>query len=147
MQHRTIDDYYRTTVVVWGVFFLSQFTFIFIMRMVRPEIFRFDFSAPLVDKNVLPVAFFLFLAFINLILSFVIKRRCFDQAIAGQEPRLVQTGLVIACAFCEAIALFGFILGYVFSYPYFFVWFVLAIFGILLHFPRRANLLAAAHRR
>lgn len=147
MQHRTIDDYYRTTTVVWAVLFLSQFTFIFIMRMVRPEIFRFNLSVPLIDENALPVVFFLFLAFTNLILSFVIKRRCFEQAIAEQNPRLVQTGIVIACAFCEAVSLFGFILGFVFSYPYFFVWFVLGILGILFHFPRRNDLLAVGYRK
>ena len=53
-----------------------------------------------------------------------------DRAIVEKKPQLVQTGIIIGCAFCEAISIFGMVLAFLFAYQYFFVWFGLGILGI-----------------
>jgi hypothetical protein len=120
--------------------------FIFVLTQAKTELFKFDSTAPILGENAIFVIPFAILAFVNLGLSFIIRKRCNEQAVVEQNPRLVQTGLVIACAFCEAISLLGMVLAFAFSYHYFFAWFALGIFGILLHFPRRADLIAASYK-
>lgn len=145
-QNRNVEHLFRTLAIIWGILLLSQFMFIFVLTQATPELFKFDFSAPIFDENAIFVVAFAVMAIFNLVLSFVIKKRCYEQAAAEQKPQLVQTGLVIACAFCEAISLFGMVLAFAFSYKYFFAWFALGVFGILLHFPRRADLFAASYK-
>lgn len=146
-ENRNVEHLFRTLAIVWGVLLLSQFMFIFVLMQAKPELFKFDWTAPILDENAIFVVAFAMMAVFNLVLSFIIKKRCYEQAVAEQKPSLVQTGLVIACAFCEAISLFGMVLAFAFSYQYFFAWFALGIFGILLHFPRRADLIAASYKQ
>jgi hypothetical protein len=37
-------------------------------------------------------------------------------------------------------------MAFAFSYQYFFLWFALGILGMILHFPKRDNLIAAAYK-
>jgi hypothetical protein len=60
---------------------------------------------------------------------------------------MVQTGLIIAVALCEASSLFGLTLAFAFDYQYFFLWIILGILGIALHFPRRSELHAASYKK
>ena len=41
------------------------------------------------------------------VISFAVKRRFLAQSVERQELALVQTGLIVALAMCEASALFG----------------------------------------
>jgi hypothetical protein len=141
---RTVEEYFRTLAIVWAVLLLSQFMFIFVLSQAKREVFSFDMTAPVIDQNAPFVILLGVLALVNLALSHVIKRRCFEQAIFERRPQLVQTGVVVACAFCEAISIFGMLLAFLFSYQYFFIWFALGILGIISHIPRRKDLYAAA---
>ncbi len=141
---RTVEEQFRTLAIVWGVLLLSQFMFVFVLSQAKPEVFKFDANAPVLGGNAAIVIVMALLALVNFALSHVIKRRCFEQAIVEKKPQLVQTGIIIGCAFCEAISIFGMVLAFLFAYPYFFVWFGLGILGILSHIPRRKDLYAAA---
>jgi F0F1-type ATP synthase membrane subunit c/vacuolar-type H+-ATPase subunit K len=101
----------------------------------------------LFGENPAIVIAFAALALTNLALSFVMKKRAVQQAIEKREVSYVQTGLVLACAFCESISLLGFVLAFAFSYQYFFLWFALGIVGIILHFPRRDDVMAATYKK
>jgi hypothetical protein len=87
------------------------------------------------------------LAVANLAVSIFLRRRANEQAIDDQNVKLVQTGLVVACALCESISIIGMVLAVAFAYPYFYLWFALGILGIFLHFPRRKHLLDATVAR
>ncbi len=113
----------------------------------KPEVFKFDFTKPVLGENAVFVSVFAALALANFGLSFVMKKRSYEQAIAEQKIVFVQTGLIIACALCEAISLLGVVLAFAFSYQYFFLWFALGILGIILHFPRRENVFAANYKK
>ncbi|HNQ15029.1 MAG TPA: hypothetical protein PKM58_05665 [Pyrinomonadaceae bacterium] len=140
---KTLEDLFRTISIVWAVLLLSQFMFLFVLSQAAPDALKFDPAAPVLGENAVFIIAFAFLAIVNLVLSHVIKRRSFEQALVDKNPKLVQTGIIIGCAFCEAVSIFGMVLALVFSYQYFFVWFILGIAGIVSHIPRRKDLYAA----
>ncbi len=74
------------------------------------------------------------------------RKKSLEQAVAEQNVRHVQIGLIIGCALCESISLIGMVLIIVFAYPFFYLWFALGIFGVFLHFPRRQQLLDASYK-
>ncbi len=144
---KNIEQQYRTLAIIWFALLSSQLMFLVVTFFSKPELFRFDFTKPLLGDNSSIVLAFAFLALTNLALSFVMKKRSFEQAIEKQQIAYVQTGLILACAFCEAISLLGIVLAFAFSYQYFFVWFALGMLGIILHFPRRDDVIAAGYKK
>jgi hypothetical protein len=146
-QKTNIEQIYRTLVVLWFALFISQFLFLVVIFFVKPELFRFDFSQPLLPgKFAIIVLVFLFVGITNLAISFFLKKKYLDQAVADQNIHFVQTALVTGCALCESVSLFGLMLAFVADYQYFFLWFILGIAAMIFHFPRRDNLIAASYK-
>lgn len=141
------EQAYRTLAIIWFALLASQFMFLVVVFFSKPEVYKFDFNKPLLGENAMVVILFAVLAIANFVLSFVMKKRAFEQAIAEQKIAYVQTGLILACAFCEAISLLGLVLAFAFSYQYFVAWFALGILGIILHFPRRDAVIAASYKK
>ena len=133
--------------VIWGAMLLSQIILLVVVYFAKPEVYKFDFNKPLLGDNAPLVIAFAVIAISNLVLSFVMKKRSIQQAVEKQQIALVQTGSILAYAFCEATSLLGIVLSFAFSYQYFFVWFALGIIGIILHFPRRDDVIAATYKR
>lgn len=144
---QNVEQNYKTLAIIWFALLASQIMFLVVIYFAKPEVFRFDFSKPLLGDNAAIVLAFAFLAVTNFALSFIMKRRSFQQAVEKQQIAYVQTGLIIACAFCEAISLLGLVLAFAFAYQYFFAWFALGILGIILHFPRRDDVAAASYKK
>jgi hypothetical protein len=144
---KNIEQSYKTLAMIWFALLFSQFMFLLVIFLSKPEVYRFDFSKPVLGENAAVILAFAALAITNFVLSFVMKKRSYEQAIAERQIAYVQTGLILACAFCEAITLLGMVLAIIFTYQYFFAWFVLGIAGILLHFPRRADVIAASYKK
>jgi hypothetical protein len=142
-----VEAAYKTLIILWFALLVSQFMFLVIIFFTKPEIFRFDFSKPIFGENAPVIIALAVLALANFALSFVMKKRSYEQAVTEQKIALVQTGLIIACALCEVISLLGLLLAFAFSYQYFFAWFALGILGIILHFPRRDTVIAASYKR
>jgi hypothetical protein len=149
MQNEKInaESAYKTLMLLWFALLMSQVMFLVILFVAKPEIYRFDFTQPILGENSLMVIVFAVLALANFGLSFVMKNRAYRQAVEEQKVHYVQTGLILACALCEAISLLGLLLAFAFSYQYFFAWFALGIVGILLHFPRRETVIAASYKK
>ncbi len=146
-QNLNVEQSYKTLAVIWFALLMSQMMFLVVIFFAKPEVFKFDVTKPLFGENAPILLVFVVLALTNFVLSFVMKKRSYEQAIAEQKIAFVQTGLILAYAFCEAISLLGVILVFAFSYQYFFLWFGLGILGIILHFPRRENLIAASYKK
>lgn len=146
-ENPSLEKQYQTLAVIWFALLVSQVMFLVVVYFARPELYKFDFSRPFFGENFIIVVAFAVLAFSVIALSFVMKAKFYNQAVAEQKPALVQTGLVVAIALCEAASLFGLVLAFAFSYQYFFLWIALGILGIILHFPRRDNLFAAAYKK
>lgn len=148
MENQTVKQEYRTLLLIWFVLLFSQAMFLIVLFTSKPEVFSFDSSVPASDeRNSIYVIVFAVLALTNLAISFVIKNRCVQQAIEKQDIQYVRLGLIIGCAFCESISVMGMILAFAFAYHYFFLWFGLGITGIILHFPKHGNLVAASYKK
>ncbi len=146
MQNPNVEQQYRTSVIIWAMLLMSQFIFLVLIYVIKPEVFKFDFSKPLLSENSMLIIAVALISISNFAISFVLKKKYLDQAIAEQKTALVQTAMIIGCALCESISLFGLLLVFFEGYQYFFLWFALAILGFVLHFPRRENLIAASYK-
>jgi hypothetical protein len=130
---------YRTMLILWGAITLSVFLYFG---------FAFLSPGPQSETNQSQVITFALTAVgVSLaIFSFAIKQKFFAQAELKQAPALVQTGLIIALALCEASALFGLVDHFVTGNRYYYVLFIVALIGMALHFPRREQLASAGYR-
>lgn len=137
---------YQTLVVIWAALLFSQVLFVGMLVFTKPNLFRFDFSASPLEPSAPMILGFGVAALTCVALSFAFKRRLYERAVEEQNPTQVQSGLVIALALCEASSLFGLVLAFAFDYPYFFLWFAVGVVGMLLHFPRQNDLLAAGYK-
>lgn len=148
MQNSNPVETYKTLLMIWFALLFSQATLLIAVYFAKPEVFRFDFSRPFFfgETPVLPLAFAL-LALVNFGLSFFMKKRAFAQAVEKQQLSYVQTGLILAFAFCESISLIGVVLAIAFAYQYFFLWIAFGVLGIILHFPRRDDVIAASYKK
>ncbi len=130
--------------VIWAALVMSQFMFVIIIFLTRPQLFSFDFSQPITGNSGVMVLGFAAAAVTAVLFSFAFRKRLNERAVAAQDTALVQSGLIIALALCEASSLFGLTLAFAFDYQYFFLWIGLGVLGMLLHFPKRDELLAAS---
>lgn len=142
-----IAGQYQTMIILWAALLMSQFMFIVIIFFTRPQLFTLKFSQHFFGNSMAQILGFALAAITVVILSFAFRKKFNERAVQEQNPAHVQSGLIIACALCEASSLFGLALAFAFDYQYFFFWFILGIIGILLHFPRKDALLAASYKQ
>ena len=138
-----LDQKIRTMTIIWLVLLMSQFMFLGVVYSVRPDLFASRPDAPLLVDEPVIVLVFAALALTNLAISFILRAKAVEHAVTTQDPNYVGTGLIIGCAFCETISILGVVLALAFAYQYFYVWFVVGILGILLHYPRRKQFIDA----
>lgn len=138
---------YKTIFIVWAALLMSQLMMLFVVFVVRPELFQFDGFHSIYGPSAAMVLGFAVVSITCVIFSFAFKKRFFQRAEEEQKPDHIQTGLIIACALCESSTLLGLTLAIGFGYQYFFVWFIVGILGILLHFPKQSDMLAAGYRQ
>lgn len=143
-----VEPQYRTMTIVWLALLVSQIIFLAVLFVIKPEVYKFDFSKSLLnaDNSIMVIALGI-VGISTFLLSFILRAKFIKQAIDEQKPDLVQTAMIIGCGLCESTSLFGFVLAMAFAYPYFFLWFALGILGIILHLPKRGNLIAASYKR
>lgn len=139
MQQEEIEHQFRITKIIWVIFLVSQISFLTAIILTKNGIFNFDSGKSILgDEPIVPIIFLMF-AISNLAISFYLKSLSLKRARDEKNIKLVQTGTILGLAFCESIGIMGLILALVFNYSYFFIWFALAVFGILLHFPKRRD--------
>lgn len=147
MENANAEHQLRITKIVWVVFLVSQVSFLAALFLAKPEFFKINSNDSfLTETPIIPIIFALFALF-DLALSFFLKSLAIKKAAEEQNLKLVQSAVILALAFCEAISISGLVLAFAFNYKYFFVWFALGIFGIILHYPRRADMLAADYKK
>lgn len=137
---------YKTLVVIWFGLLMSQVLFLVLVYFIKPELFDFSLARPSLGDQPLVTLAFAVSAAVFFAISFVLSNQHMRRAVEDQDAGCVQTALVLGCALSEVPSLLGLILAFVFEYHYFFLWILLSVFGILLHFPRRGNLEAATYK-
>ena len=75
----------------------------------------------------------------TVLVSFLIKKKLVNQAIEQRQTLQVQQGYLVAWVMCEVAALLGLLDFFLTSHPHFYVLFIVAAIGDLLHFPRREH--------
>ncbi|MCO6511687.1 MAG: hypothetical protein J5I65_12935 [Aridibacter famidurans] len=146
MQNKpNIEVMHKTMSMIWLALMSSQVVFIIAAFVAKPELLRFDLAKPVLGDDP-PIV--LALALVSLMAigaSFVISSTFYKRAVDEQQPALVQTGMLVSCAMCEAASAFGLVLGFAFSYQYFIVFIAAGMAGMALHFPSRTRLMDASY--
>lgn len=148
MQNEKInpEGAYGKLLTIWASLLMSQFMFVVIVFFTKPELFKFDLTKPLLGENAVIVIALAAVSLADLVVSIVLHKKFVERSVTEQNIGLVQTGMIVGCAMAEAISLFGLILAFIFNYQYFFVFSILGIIGILLHFPKRGDVHAASYK-
>ncbi len=146
-QKPNVEAQYKTRLIIWAGLLMSQLMFVLMLFLTKPNLFQFDFSKPIAGVSGAMVIGFAVAAVTAVLFSFAFRKRLNERAVAAQDTALVQSGLIIALALCEASSLFGLALAFAFDYQYFFLWIGLGILGMVLHFPKRDELHAAGYKK
>jgi F0F1-type ATP synthase membrane subunit c/vacuolar-type H+-ATPase subunit K len=133
-----LDAQFRTMLIAWFAF-LSAIVIYFLLSLVLP---RHEEAT----NRLLTILLSAGGAFL-VVISFPVKKSFLSRSVEVQEVRLVNTGFILAAAFCEAAALLGLLDLLVARDRYYFVLLALAFVGLLLHFPRRTYLESATYRQ
>jgi hypothetical protein len=149
MENQTpnVEAQYKTMVVIWAALLMSQLMFVLMLVLTKSHLFKFDFSKPIAGASGAMVLGFAVAAVTAVLFSFGFRKKFNERAVAAQDTALVQNGLIIALALCEASSLFGLALAFAFDYQYFFLWIGLGVVAMLLHFPKRDELHAASYKK
>ena len=129
----------RTMRTVWIAMFMSMgLYYALTMFATRPE----D-AEPNSTLFLVLVAIGLSTVFI----SFPIKNKLINQAVEQQHVPIVQQGYIVAWALCEIPAILGLLDFFMTSNRYFHALFFIAVFALLLHFPRREHVINASFKK
>jgi hypothetical protein len=126
-----IEQRMRTVRILWfGLLASVAMYYLFTILAGRPEnLARNDtFSLALLIGGVSTV-----------LVSFLIKKKLVNQAIEQRQALHVQQGYLVAWVICEMAALLGLLDFFLTSHPHYYVLFIVAALGDLLHFPRREH--------
>jgi F0F1-type ATP synthase membrane subunit c/vacuolar-type H+-ATPase subunit K len=123
---------YRGLIVIWGAQLFSLVLFFTLTQVVRPSDSAGGTQPLLLALGATALAAF--------VLSFVVKPRLLARAARERRPDLVTTGYIIAFALCESCAIFGLVAHFTTGAREALYFFIPAVLGFLLHFPRRRHL-------
>jgi F0F1-type ATP synthase membrane subunit c/vacuolar-type H+-ATPase subunit K len=140
----------RTMRILWAVFLTTIGLYAFVAYMARPSD---ESSAGAAESlgtgtaagglSVLIIVLFA-LGLSAVVASFLVKQAYAQRAVREQSPAVLQTGFIVAVVLCETAALFGMVGLFVDGNPLAYLLFVIAAAGIVLHFPRREDVIAAS---
>jgi magnesium-transporting ATPase (P-type) len=80
------------------------------------------------------------------LISFPIKNKLITRAVEQQQAQLVQQAYLVAWVVTEVAALLGLVAFYLNGNRYFYILFIIAACGFLLHFPRREHVINASFK-
>ena len=122
----------RGLLLLWGAQLMSLALLFGLTYVIRPE------SSP--DGNHTLAWALGAIGFVSFIVSFLIKRKILAQAAAKRRIDLGTTAYVLAFALCEMTGLLGFVAYIITGLSYSLHSFIIAVGGLLLHFPARGAL-------
>lgn len=96
-----------------------------------------------VEPNDLLSLVFILVGISTTLVSFVIKSKLLNRAVEQQQVQLVQQAYIVAWALTEVAALLGLLDFFVTGHRHYYILFFIAVVGMLLHFPRREQVINA----
>ena len=143
-----IETRYRTIFTLWFAICMSVLLLLVLVRFTPVKITPQPSACPDCLSPALRLSLILScLTMVPIGISFLVKQRILGQAIAKQKIDMVQTAYVASFALCESSALLGLLDHFINSSPLYYVGFILAGLGMLLHFPRKQHLLDASQKQ
>jgi hypothetical protein len=136
-----LDKRYQTLVILWFGLLMSVVMY-FLFSLIAPAMN----DQPDKQPNTGLVITLMVVGFLLVMTSFAVKNKLLVRSVEKQDSTLVQKGLVMACAMCEASALLGLIERFLIGYRHYYFLFLFSATGIALHFPRRVQLQNAGYR-
>ena len=136
----SVEKRYRSMLILWAAFIMAVGFYFLISLFVGPVGESGEGDSVLVWALVA-------VALMMIVVSFALKKRFLTQSVERQNLALAQTGLIAALALCEAAALFGLLAHLLTGTRYSYLFFVIAVFGMVVHRPRRDDLWRAASRK
>lgn len=134
-----LDARYRTMLILWFALMISVVMYFVTTQVVSP-------STDLPYADGLLSWLFVSVGIFSAVVSFVVRSHFLNRAVEKQDASLVQTALVVGCAFCEVPAILGILERFLFSGRLYALLFPISFLAMALHFPRKANLLAASYK-
>ncbi len=136
-QPQTVEAQHRNMLILWTAFLAAVVMYAFMTFVMEQEA---------QESNRLLTIVFSAISVFAVGVSFAVKKKFFARAIEEQQMRLVNTGFVLAAAFCEVGAIMGLLDFLVAHDRYYLLLIGIAFIGVLLHFPRRSDLEAASRQ-
>lgn len=133
----TIEARYRTLLILWFAICMAVLMFLVLVQ----------FTPTQPSGNIRLSLILISIAIVPTGISFLFKQRWLEQGINEQKVERVHTAYVLAWALCEVSALLGLLDHFLNGSHYYFVGFVFAGLGLLLHFPRKQHLWDASRRQ
>ena len=125
--------------ILWAVFLVNVGLMALVSQFGRPETGEVE--------GVPPLLYALGVAGISSVAaSFFLKASYYRRAAERQQPALLQSGFIVALALCEAAVLLGLIGLFTTGCDYAYGLFALGALGMVLHFPRREQVLASYYK-
>jgi hypothetical protein len=132
-----IDARYRTMLVIWFALLMSVGLYFSLTLVIE---------RPAAGDNPVLLWGLMAASIFPLLLSFVLKGKLLALSVREQRPDLVQSAMILAVALCESVGLFGLLIFFTTGTPYYYGFFIVSILAMLLHMPRRDQLLAATYK-
>ena len=142
MEQIDLNKRYQTMLILWFALLMSVAMYFVFLLIAAPPLN----SGPRTQAQSFMIVVVMMNGAIMVALSFFVKKRFLDRAVDKQDASLVQKGMIFACAMCEVSALLGLVQRLILGYPSYYLMFLLAAAGMLLHFPRRRHLEAASFK-
>lgn len=138
-----LNKRYQTMIILWIALLMSIGIYFLVSVFAGPEI-QAESGNP---RNSILTVVLTALGTFLVIVSFAVKQKLLRRSVDQQDVNLVQKALVVACAMCEATALLGLIERFAVGNREYYLLFILAAAGIVLHFPQRSQLEAASYKQ
>lgn len=136
-----LNKRYQTMLILWFALLMSVVMYFIFVRIAAPPIANAENPT-----NSLLIVGITALGAVLVLVSFVVKRKLLERSIEKQDVGMVQKAMIVALALCEVSALLGVLERFVFGNREYYLLFILAAAGDLLHFPRRSQLEAASYK-
>ena len=137
-KENNIDARYRTMVILWIGQVMSVVMFFLVTQFVEAPV-------NLPENNILSFVFAGVGTFCAII-SFVVRARLLRQSVEKQDMALVQTPFITGRALCEVPAILGVVERFILPGQEYLLLLLIGGLAMLLHYPRRSDLLAASYK-
>jgi F0F1-type ATP synthase membrane subunit c/vacuolar-type H+-ATPase subunit K len=121
---------HRFAVMLWAIMLFSLAMYYLVIRLVRPD---------QAVENPTLVKILLVLSGASAVASFAIRKYFEARARDARLPALRRTGLIIGLVLCEAAALFGVVVWFTTASPQYYIFLLIGIVAMLLHYPTRPD--------